>query len=181
MVAIFAILTSSPAMAAKGDPYMLPTISAGNIELELNSQKAPTSVDNFLKHISSGFYNNTTFHRVIPSFMVRGGGSNEQIQQKQPSPPIGDKADNGLHNTHGAIAVARTANQDNATSQFFINVTDNTFLDRSQHGFGYAVLGKVAKGTNAADKISRAQTHNIGPYQDVSTKPVVILSTKVLP
>lgn len=121
-----------PAMAAKGDPHVLLTTSAGNIELELNSQKAPISVDNFLKYVNSGFYNNTTFHRVIPGFMVQGGGFNEQMQQKQPNPPIKNEADNGLRNTRGTIAMARTADQDSATSQFFINVADNAFLDHGK-------------------------------------------------
>lgn len=104
MAAVFAISAFSPAMAAKGDPHVLLTTSAGNIELELNSQKAPISVDNFLKYVNSGFYNNTTFHRVIPGFMVQGGGFNEQMQQKQPNPPIKNEADNGLRNTRGTIA-----------------------------------------------------------------------------
>ena len=139
MAAVFAISAFSPAMAAKGDPHVLLTTSAGNIELELNSQKAPISVDNFLKYVNSGFYNNTTFHRVIPGFMVQGGGFNEQMQQKQPNPPIKNEADNGLRNTRGTIAMARTADQDSATSQFFINVADNAFLDHGQRDFGYAV------------------------------------------
>ncbi len=127
MAAVFAISAFSPAMAAKGDPHVLLTTSAGNIELELNSQKAPISVDNFLKYVNSGFYNNTTFHRVIPGFMVQGGGFNEQMQQKQPNPPIKNEADNGLRNTRGTIAMARTADQDSATGQFFINVADAAF------------------------------------------------------
>ena len=114
VVAVFAISAFSPAMAAKGDPHVLLTTSAGNIELELNSQKAPISVDNFLKYVNSGFYNNTTFHRVIPGFMVQGGGFSEQMQQKQPNPPIKNEADNGLRNTRGTIAMARTADQDSA-------------------------------------------------------------------
>lgn len=162
MAAVFAISAFSPAMAAKGDPHVLLTTSAGNIELELNSQKAPISVDNFLKYVNSGFYNNTTFHRVIPGFMVQGGGFNEQMQQKQPNPPIKNEADNGLRNTRGTIAMARTADQDSATSQFFINVADNAFLDHGQRDFGYAVFGKVVKGMDVADKISQAQTHNVG-------------------
>ncbi|VEB04152.1 peptidyl-prolyl cis-trans isomerase ppiA [Klebsiella pneumoniae] len=159
MAAVFAISAFSPAMAAKGDPHVLLTTSAGNIELELNSQKAPISVDNFLKYVNSGFYNNTTFHRVIPGFMVQGGGFNEQMQQKQPNPPIKNEADNGLRNTRGTIAMARTADQDSATSQFFINVADNAFLDHGQRDFGYAVFGKVVKGMDVADKISQVQTH----------------------
>lgn len=112
--------------------------------------------------------------------MVQGGGFNEQMQQKQPNPPIKNEADNGLRNTRGTIAMARTADQDSATSQFFINVADNAFLDHGQRDFGYAVFGKVVKGWMLRIR-SQVQTHNVGPYQNVPTKPVVILSAKVLP
>lgn len=111
----------------KEDPHVLLTTSAGNIELELDSQKAPVSVKNFLDYVNSGFYNNTTFHRVIPGFMIQGGGFNEQMQQKQPNPPIKNEADNGLLNKRGTISMARTADKDSATSQFFLNVADNAF------------------------------------------------------
>ena len=110
VAAVFALSALSPAaLAAKGDPHVLLTTSAGNIELELNSQKAPVSVKNFVDYVNSGFYNNTTFHRVIPGFMIQGGGFNEQMQQKKPNPPIKNEADNGLRNTRGTIAMARTA------------------------------------------------------------------------
>jgi len=164
VAAVFALSAISPAaLAAKGDPHVLLTTSAGNIELELNSQKAPVSVKNFLDYVNSGFYNNTTFHRVIPGFMVQGGGFN------------------GLRNTRGTISMARTADKDSATSQFFLNVADNAFLDHGQRDFGYAVFGKVVKGMDVADKISQVPTHDVGPYQNVPSKPVVILSAKVLP
>lgn len=153
MAAVFAISAFSPAMAAKGDPHVLLTTSAGNIELELNSQKAPISVDNFLKYVNSGLQQHHLSPRD-PGFMVQGGGFNEQMQQKQPNPPIKNEADNGLRNTRGTIAMARTADQDSATSQFFINVADNAFLDHGQRDFGYAVFGKVVKGMDVADKIS---------------------------
>ncbi|WP_072275950.1 peptidylprolyl isomerase, partial [Escherichia coli] len=102
-------------------------------------------------------------------------------QQKKPTPPIKNEADNGLRNTRGTIAMARTADKDSATSQFFINVADNAFLDHGQRDFGYAVFGKVVKGMDVADKISQVPTHDVGPYQNVPSKPVVILSAKVLP
>ena len=179
MAAVFAISAFSPAMAAKGDPHVLLTTSAGNIELELNSQKAPISVDNFLKYVNSGFYNNTTFHRVIPGFMVQGGGFNEQMQQKQPNPPIKNEADNGLRNTRGTIAMARTADQDSATSQFFINVANNDFLNHKNEtpsGYGYAVFGKVIQGQDVVDRIKSVSTGSYGPYQDVPKTPVIIKS-----
>ncbi len=106
MAAVFALSALSPAaMAAKGDPHVLLTTSAGNIELELDKQKAPVSVQNFVDYVNSGFYNNTTFHRVIPGFMIQGGGFTEQMQQKKPNPPIKNEADNGLRNTRGTIAM----------------------------------------------------------------------------
>ena len=181
MAAVFALSALSPAaMAAKGDPHVLLTTSAGNIELELDKQKAPVSVQNFVDYVNSGFYNNTTFHRVIPGFMIQGGGFTEQMQQKKPNPPIKNEADNGLRNTRGTIAMARTADKDSATSQFFINVADNAFLDHGQRDFGYAVFGKVVKGMDVADKISQVPTHDVGPYQNVPSNQVVIFSDKGL-
>jgi len=175
---VFALTALSP---AKGYPHVLLTTSAGEIELELNSQKAPVSVKNFVDYVNSGFYNNTIFHRVIPGFMLQGGGFTADMNQKQPNPPIKNEADNGLRNTRGTISMARTADKDSATSQFFLNVADNAFLDHGQRDFGYAVFGKVVKGMEVADKISQVQTHDVGPYQNVPSKPVVILSAKVLP
>lgn len=182
VAAVFALSALSPAaLAAKGDPRVLLTTSAGNIELELNSQKAPVSVKNFIDYVNSGFYNNTAFHRVIPGFMIQGGGFTEDMSQKQPNPPIKNEADNGLRNTRGTISMARTADKDSATSQFFINVADNAFLDHGQRDFGYAVFGKVINGMDIAEKISQVPTRDVGPYQNVPSKPIVILSAKVLP
>nr|WP_024966542.1 peptidylprolyl isomerase A [Pantoea sp. IMH] len=172
---------SMTSFAAKGDPHVLLTTSAGAIELELNNQKAPVSTKNFVDYVNSGFYNNTTFHRVIPGFMVQGGGFTQDMQQKPTNAPIKNEADNGLLNKRGTISMARTANKDSATSQFFINVADNAFLDHGQRDFGYAVFGKVVKGQDVVDKISQVQSQNVGPYQNVPVKPVVILSAKVLP
>ncbi|MBV4368320.1 peptidylprolyl isomerase A [Erwinia phyllosphaerae] len=182
---VFALSTlstlSTSALAAKGDTHVLLTTSAGNIELELNNQKAPVSTKNFVDYVNNGFYNNTVFHRVIPGFMVQGGGFTADMQQKPTNAPIKNEADNGLLNKRGTIAMARTADKDSATSQFFINVADNAFLDHGQRDFGYAVFGKVIKGQDVADKIAQVPTQNVGPYQNVPVKPVVILSAKVLP
>jgi len=153
----------------------------GDIVIKTFDDKAPETVKNFLDYCREGFYNNTIFHRVINGFMIQGGGFTEQMQQKKPNPPIKNEADNGLRNTRGTIAMARTADKDSATSQFFINVADNAFLDHGQRDFGYAVFGKVVKGMDVADKISQVPTHDVGPYQNVPSKPVVILSAKVLP
>lgn len=182
VAAVFALSVLSPAaLAAKGDPRVMLTTSAGNIELELNSQKAPISSKNFVDYVNSGYYNNTIFHRVIPGFMVQGGGFTADMQQKKANSPIKNEADNGLRNTRGTISMARTADKDSATSQFFLNVADNAFLDHGQRDFGYAVFGKVVKGMDVVDKIAQAQTHDVGPYQNVPSKPIVILSAKVLP
>ena len=181
-VALLALSSvSATAFAAKGDTHVLLTTSAGNIELELNDQKAPVSVKNFVDYVNGGFYNSTTFHRVIPGFMIQGGGFTTEMQQKQPNAPIKNEADNGLRNQRGTIAMARTAEKDSATSQFFINVADNAFLDHGQRDFGYAVFGKVIKGMDVADKIAQVPTKDVGPYQNVPVKPVVILSAKILP
>ena len=153
----------------------------GDIVIKTFDDKAPETVKNFLDYCREGFYDNTIFHRVINGFMIQGGGFTEQMQQKKPNPPIKNEADNGLRNTRGTIAMARTADKDSATSQFFINVADNAFLDHGQRDFGYAVFGKVVKGMDVADKISQVPTHDVGPYQNVPSKPVVILSAKVLP
>lgn len=172
---------SSVTTQAFADTHVLMTTSVGNIELALNDEKAPVSVKNFIQYVNSGFYNNTVFHRVIPGFMIQGGGFTADLQQKTTQPPIKNEADNGLRNTRGTIAMARTADKDSATSQFFINVSDNAFLDHGQRDFGYAVFGKVVKGLDVAEKISQVATTNKGPYQNVPVKPITLLSVKVLP
>lgn len=175
------VMVSSAIAAPAATTRVLLTTSEGNIELALDNQKAPVSVKNFVEYVNSGFYNGTTFHRVIPGFMVQGGGFVDEMKQKATNPPIKNEADNGLRNVRGTIAMARTAEKDSATSQFFINVADNAFLDHGQRDFGYAVFGKVVKGMDVADKISQVQTSNVGPYQNVPSKPIVIKSAKVLP
>ncbi|ACZ78622.1 MULTISPECIES: peptidylprolyl isomerase A [Dickeya] len=180
VVTVFALTAFSPAFAATTSTHVLLTTTAGNIELALDDQKAPISVKNFVDYVNSGFYNGTIFHRVIPGFMVQAGGFSSDMKQKATNPPIKNEADNGLRNLRGTIAMARTSEKDSATSQFFINVADNAFLDHGQRDFGYAVFGKVVKGMEVADKISQVQTDNVGPYQNVPTKPIVIQSAKVI-
>ena len=174
-------LLPSAMAAAVTTTRVMVTTSEGNIELALDNQKAPVSVKNFVEYANNGFYNGTVFHRVIPGFMVQGGGFIDDMKQKATNPPIKNEADNGLRNLRGTIAMARTAEKDSATSQFFINVADNAFLDHGQRDFGYAVFGKVVKGMDVVDKISQVQTTHVGPYQNVPTKPIVIKSVKVLP
>ncbi|CAI1126781.1 peptidylprolyl isomerase A [Serratia quinivorans] len=180
-VALCSLTAMAPAALAAGETHVMLTTSAGNIELALDSQKAPVSTKNFVDYVNSGYYNNTIFHRVIPGFMVQGGGFTADMQQKSTQAPIKNEADNGLRNLRGTISMARTADKDSATSQFFLNVADNAFLDHGQRDFGYAVFGKVIKGMDVVDKISQAPTGNVGPYQNVPSKPIVILSAKVLP
>ena len=181
LLPMFAHAATPATVAPTTQPTVVMETSYGTLTIELDNRKAPQTVANFLSYVKDGSYDGSLFHRVIPGFMVQGGGFNEQMQQKQPNPPIKNEADNGLRNTRGTIAMARTADQDSATSQFFINIADNAFLDHGQRDFGYAVFGKVVKGMDVADKISQVPTHNVGPYQNVPSKPIVILSAKVLP
>jgi len=180
VVTVLSLTAFSPAFAATTSTHVLLTTSAGNIELALDDQKAPVSVKNFVDYVNSGFYNGTIFHRVIPGFMVQGGGFSSDMKQKATNPPVKNEADNGLRNLRGTISMARTSEKDSATSQFFINVADNAFLDHGQRDFGYAVFGKVVKGMEVADKISQVQTENVGPYQNVPSKPIVIQSAKII-
>lgn len=179
LLAVCAISASSLALAA-GETYVKLVTSVGNIELELNDKKAPVTTENFLQYVNEGYYNGTTFHRVIPGFMIQGGGFSKDLQQKQTRAPIKNEADNGLRNLRGTISMARTANKDSATSQFFINVADNAFLDHGQRDFGYAVFGKVVKGMDVVDKISKVKTENVGPYQNVPVEPISIISAEVI-
>ena len=151
--------------------------SFGEIELELDETRAPVTVTNFVTYAKGGFYDGTIFHRVIDGFMIQGGGFTKGMQQKPTRPPIKNEAGNGLKNLKYTIAMARTAVVDSATAQFFINVKDNVFLDhRSEdmRGFGYAVFGKVTKGTEVVDKIAKVKTGNVGFFGDVPIEPVVI-------
>jgi peptidyl-prolyl cis-trans isomerase A (cyclophilin A) len=150
--------------------------SMGDIVIELDAKKAPKSVDNFLQYVKAGHYNGTVFHRVIPNFMIQGGGMQPDMKEKPTRPPIPLESRNGLSNARGSVAMARTAVPDSATAQFFINVKDNVFLDQpnSRDGNGYAVFGKVIKGMDVVDKIKDVATSARGPHQDVPNEPVVI-------
>ncbi|MNV77160.1 Peptidyl-prolyl cis-trans isomerase A precursor [compost metagenome] len=159
---------------------MLLTTSLGEIEIELDAEKAPISVENFLGYVDSGYYAGTQFHRVIPGFMVQGGGFDADMQQKQTQAAIKNEADNGLHNVRGTLAMARTQVRDSATSQFFINHKDNAFLDHSSRDFGYAVFGKVLRGMEVVDKIAQVPTGNRGGHQNVPREPVLIIEAKRL-
>ncbi|MDM8569292.1 peptidylprolyl isomerase [Thiotrichales bacterium HSG1] len=150
----------------------------GNIVIELNAAKAPKSVDNFLRYVKEGFYNGTIFHRVINNFMIQGGGFTEAFVQKTTHRPVRNEADNGLKNTRGTIAMARTQNPHSATAQFFINLVDNTFLDfkdKTMSGWGYTVFGKVVEGMEVVDKIKQVKTGGGGQFPtDVPQSKVII-------
>jgi peptidyl-prolyl cis-trans isomerase B (cyclophilin B) len=149
----------------------------GVITLELDAEKAPVTVANFLEYVDSGFYNNTVFHRVIDGFMVQGGGFEPGMKQKSTNPSIKNEADNGLKNKSYTIAMARTPDPHSASSQFFINVADNDFLNFSSptsQGWGYCVFGKVTDGTDVVDQIRQVKTGNKAGHQDVPVEDVVI-------
>lgn len=155
----------------------------GDITLELDGEKAPKTVENFLSYAKSGFYDGTIFHRVIDNFMIQGGGFDADMGQKPTEAPIENEADNGLTNDLGTIAMARTMDPHSATAQFFINVKDNDFLNHSgknMQGWGYAVFGRVVEGDNVLDKIRSVQTGSSAGHQDVPVDPVVIESVTLL-
>ena len=153
--------------------------SLGNITLELDAEKAPLSVKNFLEYVDDGFYDETIFHRVIKGFMVQGGGFTADLEKKATRPGIANEAENGLKNQRGAVAMARTSDPGSATSQFFINVVDNGGLDHpNPDGHGYAVFGNVVKGMHVVDKIKSVKTGMRGRMRDVPVETVTILSIK---
>lgn len=173
------VLLAGNLLAAE-NPRVLLTTSLGEIELELEAEKAPISVENFLGYVDSGFYDGTVFHRVIPGFMIQGGGFGEGLNQKPTKAPIKNEADNGLHNVRGTVAMARTQNVNSATSQFFINHRDNDFLDHGSRDFGYAVFGKVVRGMEVVDQIAQVPTDNRAMMQNVPLTPVKIITAKKL-
>jgi peptidyl-prolyl cis-trans isomerase A (cyclophilin A) len=155
--------------------------SLGAIVIELDAAKAPKSVANFLDYVKAGHYDGTIFHRVIPNFMIQGGGFDPDMKQKPTRPPIPLESKNGLNNLRGTVAMARTSVPDSATAQFFINLKDNAFLDsaNTSEGTGYAVFGKVGSGMDVVDKIWAVPTGNKGPYQNVPVTPVMINKASV--
>jgi peptidyl-prolyl cis-trans isomerase B (cyclophilin B) len=149
----------------------------GIIKLELDAEKAPKSVENFLNYVKAGHYDNTVFHRVIDGFMIQGGGFEPGMKQKPTGEPITNEANNGLKNVNGSVAMARTNDPHSATAQFFINVNDNDFLNHSSptpQGWGYAVFGKVVEGMDIVEKIKKVKTGSKGFHQDVPADDVVI-------
>lgn len=174
----FALIIGLTNLAHAANPQVVLTTSLGKITIELNAEKAPKSVGNFLNYVQQGFYNGTVFHRVISNFMVQGGGFTTDFQKKPTNAAIMNEANNGLKNIKGSIAMARTNDPHSATAQFFINVKDNDFLDHrsaSPRGWGYAVFGKVIKGMAVVEKMRAVPTGRKGPFrQDVPIKDIVI-------
>jgi len=155
----------------------------GDITLELNAEKAPTTVANFLKYVEKGFYDGVIFHRVIDGFMIQGGGFDINMKQKATDAEIKNEADNGLGNEAYTIAMARTSIPDSASSQFFINVADNDFLNHTaptSSGWGYCVFGKVVEGMDVVDKIKGVKTTSKGGHRDVPVDPVIIEKASVI-
>ena len=148
----------------------------GTMKIEVSSEVAPVTVENFLKYVDEGFFNGTIFHRVIPGFVLQGGGFDAEMDQKKTHPPIANEADNGLKNLRGTLSMARTQVKDSATSQFFINLVDNDVLDHGARDFGYAVFAKVVEGMDVVDKIAGVKTGNHGPHGDVPVEPVGVES-----
>jgi peptidyl-prolyl cis-trans isomerase A (cyclophilin A) len=157
------------------------TTNLGDIEVQLNAKAAPKTVDNFIKYVKDGHYNGTVFHRVIENFMIQGGGMTADMREKPNRAPIPLESKNGLENARGTLAMARTGEPNSATSQFFINVKDNAFLNASQSpdGFGYAVFGKVTAGMDIVDKIRSVPTGNKSPHANVPLQPITIVKAIV--
>ena len=186
LLALLALPLSTVAaeQPAKSDnPSVRMTTSMGVIEIELEAKKAPVTVKNFLINVNSGFYNGTIFHRVIPGFMVQGGGMLPGVKEKPAGAKIQNEADNGLKNLTGTLAMARTSDPHSASAQFFINTVDNTFLNhrgRDPQGWGYAVFGKVTKGMDVVKKIEAVQTGNADMHQNVPVKDVVLTKMEII-
>ena len=147
----------------------------GTMKIELFTDKAPLTCENFLTYVRDGFYDGTIFHRVIPNFMLQGGGMTETMREKETNKPIKNEADNGLKNLRGTLSMARTQAVDSATSQFFINLRDNAFLDHGARDFGYAVFAQVVEGLEVMDAIAKVPTGSFGFHQDVPKEPVLIV------
>jgi peptidyl-prolyl cis-trans isomerase B (cyclophilin B) len=160
------------------DPVVEVSTNHGTFVIALDPARAPKTVENFLRYVDAKHYDGTVFHRVIPTFMVQGGGFDQQLEKRPTQPPIHNEADNGLKNTLGTVAMARTGDPHSATAQFFVNVTDNAFLDHQAKegtGWGYAVFGRVTEGMDVVDKIKGVKTGASGPFaKDAPVVPVVI-------
>lgn len=178
-------LPGGAVLGSESSPRVTIQTTLGDIVVQLDRERAPKTVENFLRYVQEGFYDNTIFHRVINGFMIQGGGFTPDFQRKETHPPIRNEADNGLRNQRGTIAMARTANPHSATAQFFINVADNKFLDHTRptrNGWGYTVFGKVVEGMDVVDKIRKTPTGAGGPFpRDVPEQEIVIRKIALQP
>ncbi len=183
IVVCAAMTLGSPPASAQDNPVVVMETSLGNITIELLQSDSPISVENFLGYVNDGFFEGTVFHRVMPGFMIQGGGMNPDLTPKQTRPPIQNEARNGLTNARGTLSMARTPSIDSATSQFFISVADNArSLDHKSldpAGYGYAVFGRVTDGMDVVDKIVAVPTQSQGPHDDVPLEPILINSVTV--
>ncbi|MGD8762064.1 MAG: peptidylprolyl isomerase [Desulfobacteraceae bacterium] len=183
LAVLAAVVPGNAEETAKGNPKVVLDTSKGEIVIELFADRTPVTVQNFLAYVDAKFYDGTIFHRVIPNFMIQGGGFTADMNQKTTNDPIDNEADNGLKNQRGTIAMARTSDPHSATGQFFINSVDNDFLNfksKTPQGWGYAVFGKVVEGLEVVDAISAVKTKTRSGYQDVPAEAVVINSARRL-
>jgi len=179
IVTVASFAWAQPVKAA--DPVVVFKTNMGDIEIQLDPKNAPVTTANFLAYVDKKFYDGTIFHRVIPGFVVQGGGFTSDMQQKPTDTPIKNEATNGLHNLRGTISMARTNDPDSATSQFFLNLVDNSSGKLDPGGFspeGYAVFGKITKGMDVLDKIAGVETATKGPYENVPVKAVLVISAQ---
>ncbi len=180
-VFLFALVMFVGSVQAASNPVVVMKTTHGVVEIELNQEKAPLSVANFLAYVDAKFYDNTIFHRVIPGFMIQGGGFNKKMEQKTTRAPVQNEANNGLLNDTGTIAMARTSDPHSATAQFFINVENNSALNHTgmtEAGWGYAVFGKVIKGMDVVNRIKAVRTGNLSGHQNVPMDTVMIKSIR---
>jgi cyclophilin family peptidyl-prolyl cis-trans isomerase len=186
-IILFAFLSavSLSACSQTGDrPMLKMSTNLGDITIELFADDAPVTAQNFIDYVNADHFNGLIFHRVIPGFMIQGGGFDENMQQRATRAPIKNEADNGLKNLRGTLSMARTSDPNSASSQFFINVADNAFLDytaKTPQGWGYAVFGKVTDGMDIVDQIVQQPTTTSGGHRDVPAKPIVIVDAVMLP
>ena len=183
MLAVLLVLAAAPTFAqeAAANPVVLMKTSMGDVKIELFADKAPITVKNFLQYVEDRFFDGTIFHRVIPDFMVQGGGFTEDMQRKETRATIKNEARTDVPNKRGTLAMARTGEVDSASSQFFVNLKDNAFLDHKDDtakGFGYCVFGQVLSGMDVVDKIAKVPTKTVYVHRNVPVKPVVILSIR---
>lgn len=175
-----AALSAMTATAQDKNPVVVMETSKGTIKIELFEKKAPITVKNFLDYVDAKFYEGVIFHRVIPKFMVQGGGMEPGLKEKKTREPIKNESDNGLSNERGTLAMARTSDPNSATAQFYINVADNKFLDRANDKAGYCVFGRVIEGMDVVDKIVAVKTGTVGGHGDVPVDDITIKSARRL-